>query len=201
MKHAKLSDLKEIYGHFQRLKDVFPHVRQDKLRRMIEVGQVICQDGVVVTYHQYKKRTRVGEVDIPAGSIMLHQILNSNQFSGTGRHVFWRFVEEIVKPSGGDLYLSVRGENMVACRFYERQGMRVTGTVAWKNGTISGLVYRLEQGDESAQRQNPCCGEAASANGNVDGGSAKPVEQGENQIDAADHGQAWHDTDGKRVRS
>ena len=57
------------------------------------------------------------------------------------------------------------------------------------------------RGDESVQRQNPCCGEAASANGNVDGGSAKPVEQGENQIDAADHGQAWHDADRKRVRS
>lgn len=36
MKHAKLSDLKEIYRHFQKRKDVFPHVRQDKLHRMIE---------------------------------------------------------------------------------------------------------------------------------------------------------------------
>ena len=62
MKHARLADLKEIYGHFQRRKDVFKHVRQDKLRRMIEAGQVVWQDDVVITYQQYKKRTRVGEV-------------------------------------------------------------------------------------------------------------------------------------------
>jgi len=50
MKHAKQSDLKEIYGHFQKRKDVFPHVRQDKLRRMIEAGQVIWRDGVIIAY-------------------------------------------------------------------------------------------------------------------------------------------------------
>lgn len=62
MKHARLSDLKEIYGHFQRRKDVFPHVRQNKLRRMIEACQVVWQDGVVITYQKYRKRTRVGDL-------------------------------------------------------------------------------------------------------------------------------------------
>jgi len=143
MNYAKLYDLKEIYGHFQNRKDVFPHVRQDKLRRMIEAGEVVWQDGVVVTCQQYKKKTRVGEVDIPKGSIMLHQILNSQQFSGKGGEVFERFVEEIVKPSGGDLYLSARKENAVACAFYRRHGMKVVGKVAWSGGTIPGLVYRM----------------------------------------------------------
>jgi hypothetical protein len=143
MKHATLADLKEIYGHFQKHKDVFPHVRQDKLQRMIEAGQVVWQDGVIVTYQQYKKRTRVGEVQIPAGSIMLHQILNSRQFSGKGGDVFERFVEEIVKPSGGDLYLSVRWENAVACSFYERHGMKVVGKVSWSGRTLPGRVYKM----------------------------------------------------------
>jgi len=143
MNHAKLSDLKEIYGHFQKRKDVFPHVRQDKLQRMIEAGQVVWQDGVIITFQKYKKRTRVGEVQIPAGSIMLHQILNSHQFSGSGGRVFQQFVEEIVKPSGGDLYLSVREENTAARSFYERHGMEVVGKVDWSCGTLPGLVYRL----------------------------------------------------------
>lgn len=143
MKHATLFDLKEIYAQFQKRKDVFPHVRHDKLKRMIEAGLVIWQDGVVITYQRYKKRTRVGEVDIPAGAIMLHQIVNSSQFNRAGGRVFEQFVAEIVEPSGGDLYLSVRKENVVACRFYERQGMEVVGTVAWKNRTIPGQVYRL----------------------------------------------------------
>lgn len=142
MKHATISDLKEIYRHFQRRKDVFPHVRQDKLRRMIETGQVVWQDGVVITYQQYKKRTRVGGVQIPVGSIMLHQVLNTQQFSGAGGRVFERFAEEIVKPSGCDLYLSVRKQNAVACSFYERHGMAVVGRVSWSGGTLPGLVYR-----------------------------------------------------------
>lgn len=82
-------------------------------------------------------------MQIPAGAIMLHQILNSGQSNGAGWHVVRRFVDEIVQPSGGDLYLSVRRENSVACRFYERNGMKVAGTVAWSHGTIPGLIYRL----------------------------------------------------------
>jgi hypothetical protein len=144
---ATLANLKEIYGHFQKRKDVFPHVRQDKLGRMIEASQIIWQDGMVITYQQYKKKTRVGDVQVPRGAIMIHQILNSQQLSGAGRRVFRQFVDEIVNPSGGDLYLAVRQENAVACRFYERHGMKVAGTVAGKNGAIPGLVYWLSPSD------------------------------------------------------
>ena len=57
--------------------------------------------------------------------------------------MFEQFVIEIVKPTGGDLYLSVRKENAVACSFYERHGMMVIGTVSWSTKTMPGLVYRL----------------------------------------------------------
>lgn len=50
---------------------------------------------------------------------MLHQIVNSRQFSGAGGRVFDRFFEEIVIPSGGDLCLTVRQDNETASRFYE----------------------------------------------------------------------------------
>jgi hypothetical protein len=143
MRHASLRDLKAIYRHFQSHKDVFPHVRQDALKRRIEAHHCIYQDGVVITYQRYKKRTRVGDVQIPAGVIMLHQILNSTQFNGAGRKVFRQFLDEVVKPSGGDLYLSVRKENTVACQFYGRNGMKVAGAVAWSGGSIPGLVYKF----------------------------------------------------------
>jgi FR47-like protein len=100
---------------------------------------------VVIAYQQYRKRTRVGDIRVPAGAIMVHQILNSRQFNGAGRRVLRQFVADIVEPSGGNLYLTVRRENAVACRFYERHGMRVAGTVAWKKKTIPELVYRLVQ--------------------------------------------------------
>lgn len=143
MRHANLRDLKAIYRHFRSRRDVFPHVRQDAIKRRIEARECIYQNGVVITYQQYKKRTSVGDLHVPAGAIMLHQIVNSSQFNGAGRRVFKQFVAEIVERSGGDLYLTVRKQNGVACRFYKRHGMKVAGRVAWKDRTIPGLVYRL----------------------------------------------------------
>jgi hypothetical protein len=102
MRHATENDLKEIYAIFQKHRDVFAHVRQDRLKRRIAAHQCIYREGVVITYQRYKKRTRVGDVQVPAGAIMLHQIVNSQQFNGAGGRVFEQFVEEIVKPSGGD---------------------------------------------------------------------------------------------------
>jgi len=139
---AKLSDLKEIHRAMQAHEEL-KHVRQDRLKKRIEANQCVYQDGVAITFQQYKKRTRVGEVQVPAGAIMIHQIVNAKQGNGKGGKVFEQFFEEIVKPSGGDLYLSVRKENAVACSFYERHGMVVVGKVDWKGGTLPGLVYKL----------------------------------------------------------
>jgi hypothetical protein len=142
VRHASLRDLKAIYRHFQSHRDIFPHVRQDRLKRRIEASEVIWQDDVIITYQQYKKKTRVGDVQVPRGAVVIHQILNSNQFSGNGGEVFEQFFDEIVKSSGGDLYLSVREENTLACAFYERHGMSVAGKVVWAGGTLPGLIFR-----------------------------------------------------------
>jgi len=142
MRYATLDDLQEI-SRFMRAHEELKHVRQDKLKKRIEAEQCIYQDGVAITFQKYKKQTRVGDLDIPAGSIMLHQIVNGKQFSGAGGRVFDQFVAEIVTPSGGNLYLSVRKANAVACSFYERHGMSVVGKVDWAKGTLPGVIYKL----------------------------------------------------------
>jgi hypothetical protein len=142
MRYATLADLKEIHRLMQAHEEL-RHVRQDKLKKRIEEGQCIYEDGVAITFQKYKKRTRVGEVDIPAGAVMLHQIVNGSQGNGKGSVVFEDFVAQVVLPSGGDLYLSVREANAVACAFYERHGMKVAGKIAWSGGTLPGLVYKL----------------------------------------------------------
>ncbi len=141
MHHATPDQLKEIFGLFRSYPAIFPHIRQDALLRRIVAQQCAYEDGVVITYQRYKKLTRVGTLDVPAGAVMLHQIVNSKQLSGVGGRVFEKFCAEIVRPLGGQLYLSVRQENTTACQFYERQGMRVVGSVAWANGTIPGHIY------------------------------------------------------------
>jgi len=47
----------------------------------------------------------------------------------------------------------------VACRFYKRHGMKVVGTVAWKNRTIPGLVYRLSPQMRERCTVPQCCRE------------------------------------------
>ncbi len=86
----------------------------------------------------------MGSVDIPAKSIMLHQIVNGAQYSGAGSRVFNRFFQQVVVPSGGDLYLAVRTDNRVARDFYKRRGMRVIGTVVWAHRSIPGVIYVKE---------------------------------------------------------
>jgi hypothetical protein len=142
MRYATLTDLQEI-SRLMRAHEELKHVRQDKLKKRIEAKQCIYQDGVAITFQQYKKRTPLGDINIPAGAIMLHQIVNGKQFSGAGGRVFEQFVREIVEPLHGDLYLSVRKANAVACSFYERHGMSVVGKVVWAKGTLPGVIYRL----------------------------------------------------------
>lgn len=144
LQYATVADLKTIYRIFSTRRDIFPHVRQDNLKRRIEASQCIFEENVAITFQQYKKRTRVGDTDIPAKSIMLHQIINGSQFSGAGGRVFSRFFLAVVMPSGGDLYLTVRADNPEACAFYERRGMRIVGKLAWSGGTLPGIIYKRE---------------------------------------------------------
>ena len=144
LRYATVANVKTVYDLFASRKDIFPHVRQDALKRRIENQQCIFEDGVVITFQQYRKQTRAGTISIPAKSIMLHQIINGEQFNGAGGRMFERFFNEIVVSSGGELYLSVRAENTVACTFYERHGMQIAGRVVWSGGTLPGLIWKRE---------------------------------------------------------
>ena len=139
---ATRKDADEIFRAFCRRKDIFPHIRKDYINRRIEDNECIYQDGVVITFQWYLKSVRLGDTLIPRGSCMLHQILNSNQFSGHAKRVWEFFVDEIV--CGETLYLSVREDNRTAREFYERRGMLVCGRVNWKDGKMPGVIYRLD---------------------------------------------------------
>jgi hypothetical protein len=123
---AKVSEARAIIAQAEAMKTVGEVVGGSEAARL---KTTVYQEGVVIT-HQL----------CPLARSCFHQILNSEQFNGAGRKVFRQFVDEVVKPSCGDLYLSVRKENAVACRFYERHGMRVAGIVVWKKRTIPGMV-------------------------------------------------------------
>ena len=146
MRHATLQDLNAVYGHFQSRRDVFPHIRKDKLERIISAGECVYQDGVVLTYHQNKVPAPViatSSYKAPEWAVIIHQLLNSQPFNGAAGRVFDQFVKEMSGSGVHEFILSVRADNAVACAFYERHGMQVVGRGTWANGSIRGLIYWL----------------------------------------------------------
>ena len=138
---ASAGDVKTIYKTFRLNKDVFPHIRSDYIRRACEEGRCIYHSGVVIIWQQYQKSVRLGSVTIPRDSIMLHQIVNSTDQRGTAADVFRRFADALKRP----IYLSVRGSNVRARRFYEKVGMKPIGSITWSNGSIPGVIYSLSE--------------------------------------------------------
>ena len=120
MKHATEKDLNDIMEVFKIHRDTFPHVRSDKIERMINEGNVIWEDEVVITYNHYKRSQRIGTYYRSArkGDCILHQIAAKNQGDGSAKKVFLRFLEY---NKGKDVWLSVRAENKRAIAFYEKQ--------------------------------------------------------------------------------
>ncbi len=85
MQLAKVFQLKEIVRVFQSWRSVFPHVRQDYLKRKILAKECVYHNGVIITFNQYKVRVALGSVTIPKGSYIIHQIVNSKQGNGEAR--------------------------------------------------------------------------------------------------------------------
>lgn len=140
LKHANPKQAKEIYSRFLKHKTWFPHIRMDYVERMVNKGNVIYQDGIIIIYKQYQRRTKIGtgRTIAEAGDVMLHQILNVNEGSGNATKTLMAFFEMINAP----VWLTVRKENSRAAKFYLRNGMKKVGTTSWMNGTLPGLVFR-----------------------------------------------------------
>lgn len=135
---------KEIYEIFKKYKAIFPHIRQDYLKRMIAAGNVIFEDGVVIVYQKYKKKTRLGDYSAKAGTYMLHQIVNANVGNGNTEKVFNNFLAKVIDDESDGIVLTVRANNGRACKFYEQMSFEKVGTISWKSGEIPGVVYFLD---------------------------------------------------------
>jgi len=138
---ATKEQAKEIYEIFRKRADIFPHIRFDYLQRAINSGRCVYEDGVVIIYSVYKKRTTIGTCSIPRKNCMLHQIVNSSEGNGKAKDVLNKFVAYITESTPA-VWLSVRADNKRATNFYERNGFVCVGSVNWLNGTLAGLIFR-----------------------------------------------------------
>ena len=140
MRYATIENFDEVWNIFQNNKEWFPHVRTSHVRNRLSWGQVILQDGVVITQQQYKRNGKIGkdsDVDVKKGDYIIHQIINSNPSNGNAKKV----IEEYFDHVNQNVYLTVRSENIVANRFYEKVGMTKVGYINWSKGKMKGNVW------------------------------------------------------------
>ena len=139
MIHAKEQDFEKVKDIFYQHKELFPHIRTDYMRRMIKSGNLILDNDVIITYNYYKRKQRIGGVQAQQGDCILHQIAAKNR-NGSASEVLQRFF----KWTKRRVFLSVRSENVIAKRFYEKNGMKLVSHTSWLNGTIPGDVYMYD---------------------------------------------------------
>lgn len=141
MNYATIDNFDEVWNIFQNNKKWFPHVRTSHVRNRLSWGQVILQDGVVITQQQYKRNGKIGkdsDVDVKKGDYIIHQIINSNPSNGNAKKV----IEEYFDHVNQNVYLTVRSENIAANKFYEKVGMTKVGYINWSKGKMKGNVWK-----------------------------------------------------------
>lgn len=141
MYKATEKDFDVVWDIFQGAKEWFPHVRKSHCRVRISKGEMILEDGVLITYHQNKNNRKIGidtDVTVEKGSHTLHQIVNSNKGNGNAEKVIRNFFDYVNTP----VYLTVRSSNAPANNFYRRIGMEEIGYINWSNGDMKGKVWK-----------------------------------------------------------
>ena len=134
MIHAKKTDYDVVKDIFTQHKEWFPHIRQDYIKRMIASGNLILDNEVIITYNYYKKRQRIGTITAQQGDCVLHQIAAKNK--GTASHI----LQEFFKWNNRRVFLSVRSDNIIAKKFYEKNGMDLVGFTSWSKGGVKNAL-------------------------------------------------------------
>ena len=148
MIHAKEADTIEVKSIFKQHKEWFPHIRQDYIKRMIDSGNLILDNDVIITYNYYKKKQRIGTVTAQQGDCVLHQIAAKNR-NGSASQALQNFF----KWTNRRVFLSVRSDNLIAKKFYEKNGMNLIGSTSWSKGGVKnalpGDVYMYDNVKEN----------------------------------------------------
>ena len=143
MIHAKETDYDVVKDIFTQHKEWFPHVRQDYIKRMIASGNLILDNDVIITYNYYKRKQRIGTITAQQGDCILHQIAAKNRNGSASQAL-----QDFFKWTNRRVFLSVRNDNLIAKKFYEKNGMDLVGFTSWSKGGVKdalpGDVYMYD---------------------------------------------------------
>ena len=134
--------INEVMSIFKQYKGTLGHVRRDYVERQIEAGNVILEDGVVIIFGKYQKKTKLGNQTAVAGDFILHQLANRNKGNGMAVQVCKRFIGNVAGTA--DVWVCTRAGNEGPIKLNKRLGMEVVGEIFWQSGKIKGLVFRRD---------------------------------------------------------
>ena len=131
--------------------EIFPHLYKQGhlLEKYITKGNIILQDGVVITFSKYKNHRKMSKnatTYIKRGDFILHQIANIDQHNCNSKKVLNEFIEYCKSQYSENLFLTVRKHNDKAVQFYFKRGFVKDSDIIWtskKDGIIPGIVFRL----------------------------------------------------------
>ena len=144
---AQEHDFEKVKEIFYQHKQWFPHIRTDYMRREIAKGHVVLDREVIITYNFYKRKQPIGNVLAQQGDCILHQIAAKNK-DGSASEVLQRFF----KWTKRRVFLSVRSDNVIAKKFYEKNNMKLIAKTSWaKDGVknaLPGDIYLYDKVQE-----------------------------------------------------
>ena len=115
MNHVTIDNLDEIMDVFKQYSKIFPHIRSDKIQRMIESNNVVWEEKVLITYNHYQRRQRVGKIRrIKKVIVSYIRLFLRTKAMVVVKRVFENF---ITFQYGRDVVLSVRSEKQELYRF------------------------------------------------------------------------------------
>ena len=144
MRILKPEDFDEAWTYFEKNKEWFPHVRKFHIRNRLNWGQVICEDGVLITQQVYARSGKIGhdtDVVTKKGDHLIHQIIAEKQGSGAASKVITKYFDYVKT----DVWLTVRAANHRANVFYGKIGMSMVGHIYWSKHTMKGNVWKYEK--------------------------------------------------------
>jgi GNAT superfamily N-acetyltransferase len=140
--------------------EIFPHLYKQgfKLIGRIKKGNLILQDGVIITFTQYTntgKLSRNAPVRKKRGDFIIHQIASDHSVKGSTKQVLDEFVEYCKKRGAESIFLTVRTFNEHARKFYERYGFVYQSDIIWNSketGEIPGVIYKYNLVNEKSKQ-------------------------------------------------
>jgi hypothetical protein len=137
MRYATIDDLDEVVKLFFGYRKVFPYIKKSYITKMLLKNAIIYQDGIAVIHGKYKNNRKIGSCQAYKGDAHIAEIASD------GTHNASKFLQEFFHFMNAPVWLTVRDDNIRACKFYEKNGMTKVGSLCWpsKAGPLNGSIY------------------------------------------------------------